>query len=124
MSDLVIEATHHQLRLLRPWLEAQVPTSDATLLGRIELCIHELASNVVDHSEADELTVRASASQTEIHVEVCDRGIPVALPAPGELESHPRIRGYGMLIAEQLATDLAYERHGEMNLWRVRFDLA
>lgn len=125
MSRLDIRAEHLELRKLRPWLDELVLDLDLdldpTLLGRIELCIHELASNVVDHSGAAEFSLELSASPDRITVVLSDGGAPLAVPSVADLEPHPRVRGYGMMIAEHLASELTYERRGAMNLWHVEF---
>lgn len=121
MSDLSILADHHQLRQLRPWLDAQASHLGSSIIGRVELCVHELAANVIDHSGATKLSLHLTAEPSRLTVELRDLGTPVDLSA--ELEPHPRIRGYGMLIAEQLASELTYERRGAVNVWQATFDV-
>lgn len=123
MSQLAIAADHAELRRLRPWLDANTAHLDPLIVGRIELCMHELASNVIDHSGAQRLALHLIANAGSMQIEIHDSGAPLELPAIGELEPHPRVRGYGMVIAEQLASDLSYERRDSVNVWRARFDV-
>jgi len=124
MSDLMILAHHHQLRKLRPWLDEQASHLDASVIGRIELCVHELATNVIDHSGAPELSLRLGGEPSQLSIELHDAGDPMEPADALDLEPHPRVRGYGMMIAEQLASELSYERRGSVNVWRATFELA
>ena len=123
MSDLTIPADHQQLRQLRPWLDDEAADLEPSLIGRIELCIHELAANVIDHSGATELSVHLGGDASQLSIELHDLGNPLE-PLGQEVEPHPRVRGYGMMIAEQLASELTYERRGTVNVWRATFDLS
>ncbi len=124
MSDLTILADHHQLRQLRPWLDEQAAHLGAAVIGRVELCVHELAANVIDHSGATNLSLHLTAEPYRLSIELRDFGAPLDLSVSAELEPHPRIRGYGMMIAEQLASELTYERRGSVNVWQANFDVA
>ncbi len=124
MTDLTILADHRELRQLRPWLDANASQLDPSLVGRIELCVHELAANVIDHSGSPELTLHLVGESSWLQIELRDRGNPVTTPIYDDLEPHPRVRGYGMMIAEQLASELSYERCESVNVWRVRFNLS
>lgn len=124
MSDLTIAAEHLELRKLRPWLENRAAHLDAPFIGAVELCVHELATNVIDHSGAPELSLHMLIQASFITVELRDRGAPLATTSLSDLEPHPRVRGYGMVIAEELADDVTYERIEPFNVWRARFDLA
>lgn len=123
-GDLTLPAGYRHLRKLRPWLATQAPDLDESELGRIELCLQELAANVIDHAGAAEFTVRAAHSSGQLVIEIHDRGAPMKESTTALVESHPRVRGYGLMIAEQLASDLAYERQSTINVWRATFDLA
>lgn len=123
MSNLVLRADHSQLRQIRPWLDAEATPLDAAVVGRIELCLQELAANVIDHSGATEFSVRLAREPHQLVIEVHDHGAPVRSAESSGLEPHPRVRGYGMMIAEQLASELSYERRDGMNIWRTAFDL-
>lgn len=124
MSDLTLLADHHQLRQLRPWLDDQASHLGPSVIGRVELCVHELATNVIDHSGATKLSLHLAAEPSKLTVELRDFGVPVDLSVAAASEPHPRIRGYGMMIAEQLASELTYERRGTVNVWRATFELA
>lgn len=123
MSELTIRAEHIELRQFRPWLDGEAEHIDPTTIGRIELCVLELAANVIDHSGAEQLLIRLTDNPSHLVVELLDSGNPLAPAALTDLEPHPRIRGYGMMIAEQLASELTYERQSSLNVWRATFDL-
>lgn len=123
MKVLTLAADHIELRRLGPWLAAVTDDIDANQLGRIELCIHELASNVIDHSGATELQIEVDTTAGRLRAEIRDAGDPLAMTS-GDLDPHPRVRGYGMMIAEHLATAIDYERRAELNVWTASFDLA
>lgn len=123
-SMLTLEATHLALREIGPWL-ASIVHDDADL-GGIELAVHELATNSVDHASSSDghLTLTAELHDRELRVELTDAGAPfhqdqVVRPDADE----PQVRGYGLMIIEQLADDLTYERVGESNVWTALFRL-
>lgn len=122
MSELTIRAEHIELRQLRPWLDSEAAHIDPTTIGRIELCVHELAANVIDHAGAPQLLIRMTNDPSHVIVELLDSGNPLAPATLSDLEPHPRVRGYGMMVAEQLASELTYERQGSLNVWRATFN--
>lgn len=123
MSELTIRSERVELRQLRPWLNVRAPHLDASVIGCIELCVHELATNVIDHSAAPELSIRWTIDTSHVTVELRDEGEALPRTTLTDREPHPRVRGYGMMIAEQLASELIYERQGSLNVWQARFDL-
>jgi len=123
MSELTLLAEHQQLRRLRPWLDDHAADLEPSAIGRIELCVHELAANVIDHSGAAEFSIHLTSRPSQLIVELHDAGVAPDPRAAADLEPHPRVRGYGMMIAEQLASELSYERQGDVNVWRATFDL-
>ncbi len=122
-STLVMAADHGALRALRPWLEECLLPGDTEQVGRIELAVQELAANVVDHADTpgERLTVHLDQPAGAVVVELRDDGKPVELPCESTREPHPRVGGYGMMIVEQLASSLHYERIGDENVWRAEF---
>ncbi len=126
-SALELEATHLALRDIGPWLrdlleEAGHGSHDK--LGAIELAVHELGTNSVDHAGSPDgrLRIEGEANAQLLEVRLIDRGEPfvaneVSVPA------EPQVRGYGMMIIEQLAEELRYERTDEGNRWSATFSL-
>jgi len=133
---LVLPAEHLELRRLRSWLEKSIGPSahaegesvgplDLDLIGKIELAIHEVATNIIDHADTSgqNISIEIHQSPLVLRVELRDHGKLAALPLPGELGAHPRVRGYGMMIVELLASRVAYHRVDEVNVWSIEFDL-
>ena len=130
MSELVVPMTHEALRAIGPWLDNVLTGLDDTLKlalqTRAELAVHELATNVVDHSHSpdDSFVMMAHLTGTSLQVTLTDAGEPVdvaAIPEP-DLDA-PQIGGYGMMIVRQLVSDLGYERVGQRNIWTATFDI-
>jgi serine/threonine-protein kinase RsbW len=124
-GEITLEANHLALRGLGPWL-AEVfagTTSDAAALSRLELGLHELCTNVVDHSYRGgpgRIRIAAWLRPGEARFELLDVGAPfdsgrVRRPVPGV----PQIRGYGLMLIEQLVDSVRYERAGDENIWTV-----
>ncbi len=122
-ETLVLTTEHTALRALRPWLERCLHPSDPNQIGRIELAIQELAANVVDHADTagEHFAIHLDQPDGAVRLELRDDGKPIDLPCPSTRESHPRVGGYGLMIVEQLATTLRYERVGDENVWWVEF---
>jgi serine phosphatase RsbU (regulator of sigma subunit)/anti-sigma regulatory factor (Ser/Thr protein kinase) len=130
MSDLRVASNYEALRAIGPWLGGILEPFDETtrtvMQQRMELAMQELATNSIDHAESGEagLTLRANVDSTSVVIELSDLGKPVdvaAIPKPDLAE--PQIRGYGMMIVEQLTDHLGYERVDQRNVWTARFDL-
>lgn len=93
------------------------------LMGRLELALHEICMNIVDHAglaPGAHLTLRGSADDHRVLIEVFDQGRPfdqsqVTQPIPRV----PQIRGYGLMIVKQLVDDLGYVRTGDTNSWSL-----
>lgn len=121
MTRLEMQTEHLELRRLRPWLDEAAFDLGPTFVGRIELCVHELAANVVDHSGAPTLSLELTRTPNRISIELTDDGAPFRHPRPEQVEPHPRVHGYGILIAEHLADELIYERRRSTNIWHIEF---
>jgi anti-sigma regulatory factor (Ser/Thr protein kinase) len=125
---LVLPADHEALRRLGPWLSDLIglPRADDApdLLSRIELALHETCTNVVDHAYdggPGQLSVTGWVNDTTVWVRVTDHGRPfernaVAAPQPGV----PQIRGYGLMIVEQLVDAVDYRRTADTNVCELR----
>lgn len=134
-DQLKLDADFESIRDMEPWLLASAAAlgfdTDDPAMTAIHLAVHEVATNCVDHatSEGDQLRfsvnrrmVPNSESGQEtpaLVVEVCDNGATafaadsVSAPSPAE----PQVRGYGLMIAEQVASIVTYERLGDDTLW-------
>lgn len=128
-SSLEVAADFESIRAIGPWLRSSVEQLhdgivDDTIVGSIELAIHEVATNCIDHARAKTLQFAASICDHELLVEIIDDGASrfdgeTSVPVPAE----PQVRGYGLLIVEQLAQSVVYERSSAKNRWSLRFSL-
>lgn len=125
-SELRLEANYLALRDIGPWLADLLVGHDSSLLGSIELGVHELAANSVDHAESPDgaFVLFGHVENDVLTIELVDRGVPfaaaeVAVPDP----DLPQVGGYGLMILEQLATELHYVRIDDRNEWRTTFAL-
>jgi len=125
-AELRLEANYLALRAIGPWLESLLLGHCVDQLGTIELGVHELATNSVDHAQSRDgiLTLRGTVEAGCLRIVMHDRGIEfdaarVATPHP----DRPQVRGYGLMILEQLVEELVYERQGEFNVWNACFAL-
>ncbi len=125
-TTLRMDATFLGLRDIGPWLDEfyalQPSPLDESKTGAIELAVHELAANAVDHAcPADGIvTLEAMVTGSELVVRMTDIGAAftgAVEPDPDE----PQVRGYGLMIIEQVAEELDYERAPDRNIWTARF---
>lgn len=101
---------------------------DEALLYNMELAVHEICSNIVEHAYAGQpggriravISLSGTASR-ELQIELSDAGqafdpasvtpIDLALPHEG---------GYGLFLAQALMDDVHYERRAGRNVWRLK----
>ena len=134
-SRLVIAADTASVRELSGWLSGllmQTGAEAAALQARMELAVHEVCMNIVDHAYGahhvpgpDDLTIDGAVDADAVRVQVRDQGVgfdaaAITKPQPGL----PQIRGYGLVIVEKLVDDLGYMRRDHTNIWSLRFDRA
>lgn len=127
--ELLLPPTHEAARNLHRWLTELMAQPDTAVFasrqGEIELAVHEIIANVIDHASATgEITVTARTEQDVLVVAIRDDGTSFAsseyrAPTDGQ----PQVRGYGLMIVDQLASSVNYTRcdHTETNLWTVTF---
>ena len=120
---LVIAATPLALRELGSWLDellSEIPQDEAMgLRSRLELAVHEVCMNVIDHAGlAENATVRIEGHRGphSVEVTVADNGHPFdASGADAGLPEEPSEGGYGIAIARRLVDELRYERIADTN---------
>ncbi len=119
---LTVDATYEAVRALGPWLREFL---DADEVGSIELAVHEVATNAIDHAEASTVQFDLCRSGGQVVVSVADDGRP-AHPTDVEVNEPdtPQVRGYGLMIVEQLAESVSYRRDGARNVWTLTFATA
>lgn len=103
---------------------------DETTIHSIELAVHEVATNIVDHAypayqagviEASfSLSGKPKGTQRQLIVELSDTGTPfdAATVALVNLEV-PQESGYGLFLAQALMDEVHYERRAGRNIWRL-----
>lgn len=139
MSTLRLEANYEAARAIGPWLQKALddPSPLRERIGELELAIHEVAINVVDHAfgptdAADDVDVADVADRhytislddgsapDEVIVQLRDSGAAFAGAETPNLDE-PQVGGYGLFIAERLTSSLAYERVDGTNIWTLTF---
>jgi anti-sigma regulatory factor (Ser/Thr protein kinase) len=116
------------VRKLGPWISESLDSLGVenrdTLLPKLELALHELCMNVIDHSGLtahDELWVGLRVDQKFIHVRIEDSGIAYAVGAGLVLDTiSPQERGYGLMIVRGLVDELICERVADTNISTLR----
>jgi len=127
-TALSLDADFLALRKIGPWLHALLAEIGderrTAVFGRIELAIHELATNSIEHGAPQDGAIHLSAevNGTELLVVLRDNGVEcdvsdISTPDPDD----PQVRGYGMMIIEQVASSLDYERSDDNNVWTAIF---
>ena len=134
IAPLHLPAEAFAMRGLGTWLAELTtflsPAESTPMLARIELAVHEVCMNVVDHaygpdhrSAPDDISVQGTVDLAAIRITVRDRGdcfdaAEYDMPVPGV----PQIRGYGLVIVHKLADDVDYRHTPAGNVWSLRFD--
>jgi len=130
---LTMSADALSLRRLTQWLAdvlAATGSESTVLQARVELAVHEICMNVVDHAygtedgaERGDIAVEAAVDADAVRIWVTDCGgrfDPETAPPP--VPGRPQVRGYGLVIAGKLTDDLGYRRETGRNTWTLRFD--
>jgi len=126
--QLELTADYEATRAIGPWLKDALDAlaaPQAERLGELELAVHELAINIIDHAyngaERTTATYRIDLTRSDdcIRVDFIDDGRHFTPPAPRPEE--PTVGGYGLMIVEQLATTVTYERVAAQNRWTLTF---
>lgn len=132
---ITIQATYKNLQLIGERVRsfctesatgAQLsPDEIAALAFDIELAVHEICNNSIEHAYEDEsgqlmLELHYELHTKSIHINVFDTGQPFDSTnvVPPNLEQ-PQMDGYGLFLAEQLLDEVAYQRRGNKNVWRL-----
>lgn len=127
--QIELAANYEAAREIGPWLVdalGQLEASQADRAGELELALHELAINIVDHAYDDAnrptstYTIGLSMADGALTARFCDSGQPFIDERPAT-NGEPTVGGYGLMIVEQLATSIDYERAGQENRWTLVF---
>lgn len=126
-SLLTLSADLAAVRGIGPWLADLlgdcISDENAAVFERVELALHEICVNIVDHAyqgQPGTFTIHGVVSADRVTAEVVDHGIPfdedaVCPPVPGI----PQVGGYGLVIVKRLVDTVAYQRVNDTNRWRI-----
>ncbi len=132
-ARLTVHASYQDVRTIDQALVdllAGAGSIDAATIHSIELAVHEIATNIVDHAYPENregqievsLSLSGSSQRTpeRLTVELSDSGMPfdAAAVAPVDLECAQE-GGYGLFLAQALMDEVHYERRAGRNLWRL-----
>lgn len=105
--------------------EMQSPEEIAAIAFDIELAVHEVCNNIIEHAygnETGQITIHLRYEQRtkSIHIDLFDTGQPfdkadVVLP---NLEQ-PQMGGYGLFLAEHLLDEVTYQQLDRQNVWHL-----
>lgn len=132
VKPLVLEANYAAVREIGRWLDHIIASEGghrfANRRGEIELAVHELAVNIIDHAFTNEtrpngsLELSADIIDDTLLVRSFDTGVVVEeLPDAPNVDT-PQVRGYGLVIIRQLAASVHYQRSLSANRWTLSFD--
>ncbi|GGM00685.1 ATP-binding protein [Nakamurella endophytica] len=124
-SRLSVAADLLSVREVGPWLRdllaATGADEGARLLARLELAVHEVCTNAVDHADlapTDRIRLVGRVHPHRVVVAVSDEGRPFdGADAPEPVAGVAQVRGYGLMIVRQLVDEVAYRRTGTWNTW-------
>lgn len=128
-NELVLAADYESARQIGPWLASTLELLGAPQIdrvGELELALHELAINIIDHAYDE--TSRGEASYSiqlerhgdDLHAHFRDQGSAFSDTRQPAGDA-PTIGGYGLMIVEQLARSVNYERVDAENRWTLVF---
>jgi len=118
------------VRQIGPWLHEVLdgvpPEESGDLASRLELAVHEVAMNVVDHASLPpDAMIRVTAEITESLVEITVTDPGEAFDPDGTsppVAVVPQERGYGLMIIQKLVDQLSYSRLEAGNQWTLRIN--
>ncbi len=134
MQSLTIPADFLSVRQLGEWIPQQLTllfgaSTSAQHAAAVELCVHELAINIVEHAYANyagsiSFTAQAASNKDAVRFEVTDDGLDFDFDPSADTEpGAPSVRGYGLMIVKTLASSIAYQRKNGQNQWTLTFEV-
>lgn len=97
-----------------------------TLSYNIQLAVHEVCVNMIEHAYGGRLTGRIAvaisllSSPRRLCIEMRDQGEPFdidAVPAPNL--NQPQVRGYGLFLIRELMDTVTYTILPDANVWQL-----
>ncbi len=129
MSEpLRVDANFEAIRAAGPWLRSVLeplgPERSDALAGSIELAVHEMATNSIDHGQSSVIDLHATLTDKSLAIVLTDDGDPFeGNDSPAQHPEEPQVRGYGLVIVEALTESVTYERQTAGNKWTMRFGI-
>ena len=122
-ARLQLDADYESLRAIGPWLADVGLTAD---LGVVELAVHEVGANCIDHARPvdGKIDLEGVLDGDVLVIHLRDRGKEFDRSRVTSRDHDvPHVRGYGLMILEQIAEDVQYSRCDDTNVWVLRFRL-
>ena len=102
-----------------------LPEIDSDFLYNVELGVHEVCSNIIEHAygaETGQIFIRFTIDPLlpQLQIDLYDKGkafVPEQAAPPNLAQ--PQIKGYGLFLAQQLLDTVLYERQNERNHWHL-----
>jgi serine/threonine-protein kinase RsbW len=112
-----LEAVHSALARFWSLLD-RAPDEQWRLL--FEIAVAEIAANIVEHASPPSITIRLRMGASSIVAEFTDSGAGwTGTPGPAAVLDELSERGRGLALAEAAVDEVAYERMGRTNHWRL-----
>ena len=128
-------AAHAYLQMIGPSVaclikNAPSPASKDSLAYNIELAVHEVCINIIEHAYGGlpgriQIEFTMLADPPKLVIELYDNGRPfeyASIPTPNPDE--PQIRGYGLFLIQALMDEVEYDPQADGNTWRLVKNLA
>lgn len=127
---LLIPATYGDVRTVGEAIAALLQRGgydDETTSQLVQLAVHEICTNIVDHAYAGQSGCTIDVTLTlelgpprQFVVELRDSGQAFDPQSIGPVDlSEPREGGYGLFLARELMDAVHYQRLASQNLWRL-----
>jgi serine/threonine-protein kinase RsbW len=128
---LDLPASHKYLNVLSASIaamleRAETPVKRDELTYNLQLAVHEICTNIVEHAYQGQpagrikITLTLSAQLRQFTVDLADTGRcfdPAAVSAP-DLDTG-QVRGYGLFLIEQLLDIVTYQPQPDHNHWHL-----
>lgn len=132
---ITIQATYENLQVIGEHIrsyfadiaatEERLPEEMAAVAFDVELAVHEVCNNIIDHAYRHQygqvkLQIAYESHAKELHIDLHDTGRPFVRSnaAPPDL-NQPQAGGYGLFLAEQLLDTVTYKRAVDGNAWHL-----
>jgi serine/threonine-protein kinase RsbW len=138
VSDVLrieMPAAHAYLPMIGPSISCLFnntpsPASANGLAYNIELAVHEVCANIIDHAYNGrpgriKIVFTMVSNPQQLVVELFDNGrsfeyASISMPSPDE----PQVRGYGLFLIQALMDEVEYCPKADGNTWRLVKNLA